>query len=53
MRALGVNRELALLAAASGRAMVAGGAMIYDHLAVGVSPILILLDDFSSPGRAV
>ncbi len=50
---LGVNRVLALLAAAPGRAMVADEATIYDHLVVVVSPILISLDDFSSPGRAV
>ena len=50
---LGVNRELALLAAAPGRAVVAGGATIYDNLVVSVSPILISLDGFSSPERAV
>ncbi len=46
---LGVNRELALLAPA----MVTVGATMYDHLVVGVSPILISLDGFSLPGRAV
>ncbi len=50
---LGVDQELALLAPESGRAMLASAAAVCGHLVVGVSPVLVSLDGFSSPGRAV